>query len=44
MRAAVPSLTGDEIETMDYRDWRRYAEITEAWMARHHLGGGGGGT
>jgi len=42
MRAAVPSLTADEIETMDYRDWRRYSEIAQAWMARH-LGGGGNG-
>lgn len=38
MRAAVPSLTVDEIEAMDYRDWKRYAEITDAWIARN-LGG-----
>lgn len=38
MRAAVPSMTGEEIEAMEYRDWQHYAKITDVWIARN-LGG-----
>ena len=39
MRAAVPGLSVDEIDDMEYVDWVTYRDIAAAWRQRHGFGG-----